>query len=76
MSDQPERNSSSEDELEEILRQYRKRTQQNNRQAPDVPGDEDVRIADYPSSKPEESAEQPEEIRTYDSSAHFGSDEP
>ena len=74
MNDNPERNPSSEDEVEEILRQYRLRSRQPDAPASPVPGDEDVRLADFPAPDPDEDPS-PDERTVPDNlaAAHFGS---
>ncbi len=74
MNDNPERNPSSEDEVEEILRQYRLRNRQPDEPASPVPGDEDVRLADFPAPDPDESPSPDERVVPGNlAAAHFGS---
>ena len=76
MNDNPERNPSSEDEVEEILRQYRLRNRQPDEPASPVPGDEDVRLAYFPASEPDENPSQDEPAAPGNlAAAHFGSED-
>lgn len=72
MNENPERNSSSEDEVEEILREYRSR---NRQPSSPVPGDEDVRLAAPCAPEPDDGTAFSEETAGGRSpSAHFDSD--